>query len=116
MVYNADLTQFEYAGVITKLHGDDGDQLASRVVVPKGQGALVWTSQDPGDPTGGLLCLVTDTGKYYPLADAGEDMLKSLGYDPKQTTPGWMPANLVERLERGPTLDPEAAMQPVPSS
>lgn len=111
IVYNGDLSAYE-GGVLTVEQGDEGVELAGRVVVAPGKGTVVWTSQNPEDRTGGLLVLITDTGYYYPLESV--EILERLGYDLKATNPGWVPTSLVERLPRGPTLSPEAAMKPVP--
>jgi len=62
--------------------------------------------------TGGLLCLITDSGRYYPLSS--DDVLKRLGYEPQRAVGGWMPTYLVARLPEGPTLDPVYAARPVP--
>lgn len=111
IVHSGSIARFNNAGVRTVQRDESGNQLVSRVVVPPGKGAVVWTSQNPADPTGGLLCLITDSGWYYPLAS--DDVLKRLGYDPKRTPVGWMPTYLVARLPAGPALDPEVAVRPV---
>ncbi len=111
IVHSGSIARFNDAGVRTVQRDESGNQLVSRVVVPPGKGAVVWTSQNPADPTGGLLCLITDSGRYYPLAS--DDVLKRLGYDPQRTPVGWMPTYLVARLPEGPTLDPADAVQPV---
>lgn len=111
IVHSGSIARFDGAGVRTMQRDDSGNQLVSRVIVPPGKGAVVWTSQNPADPTGGLLCLITDSGRYYPLAS--HDVLKRLGYDPKQTPVGWMPTYLVARLPEGPTLDPVVAVRPI---
>ncbi|MGH3729312.1 MAG: type VII secretion protein EccB [Micromonosporaceae bacterium] len=111
MVHSGSLSAFKGAGVVTELRGDEGTQLASRVVVPTGRGALVWTSQSPDDRTAATLGLVTDTGKFYPLSS--QEVVSMLGYDLKTVKPGWMPSSLVGRLQAGPTLDRAAASDPV---
>lgn len=110
LVHSGSLAGFGATGVTTTQRGSEGEQLASRVVVPPGRGALVWSSQDRQDRAP-RLCLITDTGRYYTLATP--DVLGRLGYDRKKVKPGWMPSNLVARLPQGPTLDPEAALEPV---
>lgn len=101
-------------GAETAQRGEQGERLASRVVVPTGKGAIIMTSKTLED--GSMrLCLVTDSGKYYVLTS--QDVLKMLGYDPQKPEIaekiGWMPENLVARLPRGAALDPEDAMLPV---
>jgi type VII secretion protein EccB len=112
IVHSGVMSHFDGAGVVTQQRDESGNLLASRVVVSPGKGAVIWTSQDPEDPTGGLLCLITDSGRYYPLSS--QDVLKRLGYDPRQAVGGWMPTYLVDRLPAGPTLDPAEAARPVP--
>jgi type VII secretion protein EccB len=114
IVHSGSMAHFDEAGVVTRQQDESGNQLVSRVVVPPGKGAVIWTSQDPDDLTGGLLCLVTDSGRYYPLSS--DDVLKRLGYDPQRAVGGWMPTYLVARLPEGPTLDPADAARPVPES
>ena len=109
MAINGQLPIGPYDGTETQLRGESGERLTSRVVVANGRGAFVHVSRS-GKPTG-MLVLVTDTGKYYPLAS--DEVIKLLGYDPKKTPYGLMPENLVARLPRGPTLDPADAVQPV---
>jgi type VII secretion protein EccB len=111
IVHSGSIARFDGAGVRTMQRDESGNQLVSRVVVPPGKGAVIWTSQDPADPTGGMLCLITDSGRYYPLAS--QDVLKRLGYDPRRAVGGWMPTYLVDRLPAGPALDPLTAVRPV---
>jgi hypothetical protein len=54
------------------------------------------------------MCLVTDVGLRYPLADA--DTIQRLGY--AGVAPVRLPARLVALLPAGPVLDSAAAGRP----
>ncbi|MGH3742846.1 MAG: type VII secretion protein EccB, partial [Micromonosporaceae bacterium] len=100
MAYDVSLGISDSEGAITKETGEQGDTLASRVVVNPGKGAFV--------RAGSQLCLVTDTGKYYTVPS--EEEMQLLGY--LAGTPiGRLPSSLVARLPRGPALDREDALQ-----
>ncbi|MGH3734569.1 MAG: type VII secretion protein EccB [Micromonosporaceae bacterium] len=111
MAYDASMAAFANSGVVTSQRDETGKHLASRVVVVKGKGALVRTSEDPEAMAGSTLGLVTDTGMFYQLSS--EEVVSKLGYDAKKVHRGWMPIGLVERLQPGPTLDPDAVWEPV---
>lgn len=85
----------------------NGNVLADRVVVRGGYGALVQSIASPTDLTGPLF-LVTDEGKRY--AFANQSVADSFGYG--EVEPIRMPASLVDRIEMGSALDPEAAKLP----
>jgi len=86
----------------------DGAVLADRVLVTGGSGAIVESMLSPTAKTGAM-CLVTDEGKKYAIEDASA--LQALGYG--DTKPVQMPASLVARIPSGPSLDSDAAKQPV---
>ena len=77
----------------------------SRVVVASGRGVLVRSVADAD----GRLCLLTDAGRCFPIADAGA--LASLGYASAPIVT--MPAAVVALLPRGPTLSRTAALKAV---
>lgn len=82
-----------------------GDAVAPvRVVVPPGRGVLVRGATAPG-VDGGAVCLLTDAGRCFPVADT--DALASLGYG--ATKPVALPATVVALLPRGVTLSRAAA-------
>ncbi|MGH3716577.1 MAG: type VII secretion protein EccB [Micromonosporaceae bacterium] len=111
MVYDGSMAVYDAYGEHTPVRDSEGKQLANRVIVVKGKGALVRTSEDRDATAGSTLGLVTDTGKFYPLSS--EEVVSKLGYNPKTVHRGWMPIGLVERLQMGPTLDPDAVWEPV---
>jgi hypothetical protein len=76
------------------------------VHVARGRGAVVETAASPDAPAGsGTVSLVTDSGRYYPLAS--RDLLSRFGYG--NVRPTRVPAQLVAYLPAGPALDPVRA-------
>jgi type VII secretion protein EccB len=84
-----------------------GAALADRVLVPPGRVAAIQVQGAPDAPAGPYFVL-TDTGRKYPVPDAG--VLGMLGFGPDAVV--GVPASLVARIPSGPTLDPRAALQP----
>ncbi|MFC8846029.1 MULTISPECIES: type VII secretion protein EccB [unclassified Micromonospora] len=81
-----------------------GAPVADHVVVEPGHGAVVESVAAPG-ATGGALCVVTDLGRRYVLADPA--VLGMLGY--RDVRPVRLPAGLVSLVPAGSPLDPAAA-------
>ncbi|MFG1901407.1 type VII secretion protein EccB [Micromonospora carbonacea] len=81
-----------------------GPAVADHVVVEPGHGAVVESVAAPG-ATGGALCVVTDLGRRYVLADPA--VLGMLGY--RDVRPVRLPAGLVSLVPAGSPLDPAAA-------
>ncbi|SRR6266536_270503 len=81
-----------------------GGVLADQVSVPPGRGVLVEAMASANAPSG-TLCLVTDLGIRYPLADPG--LASKLGYGDADRVK--LPAAVVAMLPAGPALDPKAA-------
>lgn len=93
------------AGVEVTAPPTDG-QRVDRVSVPRTRGALVESAASPSAPSGtGTVSVVLDTGSRYPLAN--DDVRAMLGYG--ATKPLAFPAELVDLLPEGPSLDPEKA-------
>src|SRR4029453_17667733 len=84
-----------------------GTAVADRVVGTPGQGALVESVAAPS-ASSGVLCLVTDVARRYPLASA--EVTGLLGY--ADVAPVRIPSALVSLVPAGPVLDPAAARQP----
>jgi type VII secretion protein EccB len=84
-----------------------GVNLADRVFVPPGQVAVVRALGAPEAPSGAFN-IITDLAIRFPVPSA--EVLQMLGYSPDQAVD--VPASLVTRVPAGPTLDPEAALQP----
>ncbi|MBY8874589.1 type VII secretion protein EccB [Micromonospora sp. PLK6-60] len=78
--------------------------LADHVLVEPGRGAVVESVAAPG-AAGGTVCVVTDLGRRYVLADRG--VLPMLGY--RDVRPVRLPAGLVSLVPAGSPLDPAAA-------
>ncbi|MBO0869451.1 MAG: type VII secretion protein EccB [Micromonosporaceae bacterium] len=78
----------------------DSAQVADKVFVPPGQGALVRDQQSPGDTTG-TVYLLTDTGVRYPVG--GGDAQKALGYGGVTATP--VDYTVLALFPTGPVLD-----------
>ncbi|MFD6753092.1 type VII secretion protein EccB [Micromonospora gifhornensis] len=87
-----------------------GRTVADHVLVEPGSGALVEATATPG-AAGGALCVVTDLGRRYVLADA--EVATMLGYG--QTRPVRLPAGLVSLVPAGASLDPQAARRSITS-
>jgi len=83
-----------------------GTLLADRIVVRPGHGALV-ESVASASASSGVLCLVTDVARRYPLASA--EVAGLLGY--ADVAPVRIPSALVSLVPAGPVLDPVAARQ-----
>ncbi|MEV0899613.1 type VII secretion protein EccB [Actinoplanes sp. NPDC049802] len=76
------------------------------VHIARGKGALVEAAASPDAPAGsGTVGLVTDSGRFYPLA--GRDVPARLGY--ANARPVRVPAQFVAYLPAGPALDPVRA-------
>lgn len=84
-----------------------GVALADAVLVPAGRVATVRVLASP-TAVSGQYFLVTDLGIKYPVPNP--NALAMLGYSAEQAVD--VPATLVSRIPTGPTLDPEAALQP----
>lgn len=87
----------------------EGIRLADWVLVPPAHVAVVRAIQSETAASGSLH-LVTDLGMRYPIPS--EQVLHSFGYTERDVVE--MPAELVNRIPAGPTLDPTAAREPVP--
>ncbi|MEU4621275.1 type VII secretion protein EccB [Actinoplanes sp. NPDC023801] len=84
----------------------DGAARVDLVHVARGHGAVVESVASPDAPAGsGTVSLVTDAGRYYPLAS--RDLLSRFGYG--NVRPTRVPAQLVAYLPAGPALDPVRA-------
>jgi type VII secretion protein EccB len=76
------------------------------VHVARGRGAVVEAAASPDAPEGsGTVSLITDSGRYYPMAS--RDLLSRFGYG--TVRPTRIPAQLVAYLPAGPALDPVRA-------
>lgn len=84
-----------------------GTQLADRVVVREGWGALVESMPTP-TATRGTLMLVTDNGLRYPI-----DSLQTAGALGYPGPPLRLPDDLVTRVPAGPGLSAQGALQVV---
>jgi type VII secretion protein EccB len=93
---------------VTPERSKSGTALADRVLVPPGTAAVVETMPTPQSPAG-TLCLISDLGRSYPMADP--KVLEILGYAAVQ--PVRMPSRLVARIPQGAGLNPPMAMRPV---
>jgi len=83
-----------------------GAALADLVHVARGRGVIVVGAASASAPDGsGTVGLVTDSGRFYPLAN--RSLLEKLGY--AGVNPFQVPASLVGMLPRGPALDPVLA-------
>lgn len=82
---------------------------AAHVVVPNGRGMLVRSLASTAATSS--LCLLTDAGLCFPIADAAA--LAALGYASAPVV--GMPAAVVAMLARGPVLSREAALREVRS-
>lgn len=87
---------------------ESGTVLADRVLVRPGFGALV-REQVSNGAQGGVLYLITDEGRRYPLAS--QDVQRVLGYG--DVTPIALPASLIARVPAGSALDEAAARQAI---
>lgn len=85
----------------------EGTVLADYVLVGPGRAVVVQSAAAPGAP-GGTVCLVTDLGRRYAIANA--QVLGMLGY--ADVKPVRLPAGVVALLPAGRALDPEAARAP----
>jgi Type VII secretion system ESX-1, transport TM domain B len=79
------------------------------VPVPAGRAALVRSASTPSGFAS--LCLLTDSGMCYPIADAVS--LASLGYASAPVIV--LPADVAGRLPRGPVLSRSGALAPAPT-
>ncbi|WIX98217.1 type VII secretion protein EccB [Amycolatopsis mongoliensis] len=79
---------------------------ADRVAIPAGGGVLARDLPAPG-ASGGVLYLVTEVGKKYPLADA--ETVSALGYTGSTAVP--VSSQLLNLLPTGPVLSVNAARQ-----
>ncbi|GGL14939.1 type VII secretion protein EccB [Sphaerisporangium melleum] len=82
-----------------------------QVLLPPGGAVLAGLL--PGEGQLGAVqnfALVTDQGRKFPLSSG--DLLPKLGYDPAEVAP--LPAGIWHLVADGPTLDPAAALTPVP--
>ena len=84
-----------------------GSNLADRVFVPPGRVAVVRIMGSPEAPSGAF-GVITYLGVRFPVPSA--DVLQMLGYSPTEAVD--VPASLAARVPAGPTLDPQAALQP----
>jgi hypothetical protein len=78
------------------------------VAVPPGSGVLARTV-DVGGGNAGLLSLIDDRGRRYPIADA--DALKALGLTAAPQLA--VPDGLLRVIDTGPQLAVDAARRPV---
>lgn len=104
-VVNAD-AQPDNAGIAT--NGSSTDQVATRVVVPAGSGAVV-RSAASADTDSGTVFLITDQGRRYPLPNAAA--LAWFGYG--SIKPIVLPSTVIARVPAGPGLDPRLAQRPL---
>ncbi|WP_433056675.1 type VII secretion protein EccB [Dactylosporangium sp. CS-033363] len=88
--------------------GTAADQVATRVVVPSGGGAVVRSAQSTGADAGQIF-LVTDQGRRYALMSPAQ--LAWFGYG--GVKPVELPSFVVARVPAGPGLDPRAAQRPL---
>jgi hypothetical protein len=102
---NAD-PQPESAGIAT--NGNATDQVATRVVVPSGSGAVV-RSAPSADTDSGQVFFVTDQGRRFALVAPAQ--LAWFGYG--SVKPIELPSFVVARIPAGPGLDPRAAQRPL---
>ncbi len=91
-------------GTSTSGTGTSGTALADQVVLAPGQVAVVEVMASPAAKAGAFN-LITDIGMRYPVSSS--TALASLGYLPDDAVR--MPANLVNLVPAGPSLDPSAA-------
>ncbi|MEU7870741.1 type VII secretion protein EccB [Dactylosporangium sp. NPDC049140] len=98
--------QPEGAGIAT--NGNATDQVATRVVVPSGGGAVVRSAQS-ADTDSGQVFFVTDQGRRYALVNPAQ--LAWFGYG--SVKPIELPSFVVARIPAGPGLDPRAAQRPL---
>ncbi|GAA3457894.1 type VII secretion protein EccB [Dactylosporangium matsuzakiense] len=103
---NAD-PQPDTAGIATS-GGGGTEQVATRVVVPSGSGAIVRAAQS-ADTESGQVFFVTDQGRRYALMSPAQ--LAWFGYG--AIKPIELPSFVVARIPAGPGLDPRAAQRPV---
>jgi type VII secretion protein EccB len=87
---------------------DDDVPLVDAVLIPPGHVEVVRVAGSPSDQTPNY-AVITDAGIRYPVSSA--QVLPTLGYSAQQAVD--VPAELVNRIPLGPTLDPAAAMTPV---
>lgn len=85
-----------------------GRLLADEVYLPSGRGAIVSCLAAPAAPTG-TLHLITDLGVRHPIRSP--EALRALGYT--SVTPVELPAEVVDLLPAGATLDQQAARSPL---
>ena len=96
-------------GVPTPSRSGSGTAYADRILVPPGRVAIV-RSVPSGSSGTGTFNVVTDIGERFPVPSV--DALSTLGYSTADAVA--MPAGLVHTIPAGPTLDPGAALAPVP--
>ncbi|GAA0726739.1 type VII secretion protein EccB [Dactylosporangium roseum] len=94
------------AGIATG--GSSAQEVADRVLVEPGHGAIVRSAPSAQEGTGTVF-FVTDQGKRYPLPSPAQ--LAWFGYGAIQ--PVVMPSYVVARIPTGPGLDPQAAQRPL---
>ncbi|MEU5845127.1 type VII secretion protein EccB [Saccharopolyspora shandongensis] len=94
------------AGIATSAETAEGTKLADRVLVPAGGVVVVRAKASATDPAGSYH-IVTDLGLRFPVPS--EAVLETLGFSRADAVS--MPAELVQRIPAGPTLDPAAALQ-----
>jgi hypothetical protein len=92
----------------TAAPGSTDPLAADQIYVPPAAGALVAATQPPGAPAG-TVCLVTDTGRKYPVLDSAA--VSALGYGSAGRTA--VAASLLALLPTGVPLDPARAQQVV---
>ncbi|WP_433613718.1 type VII secretion protein EccB [Dactylosporangium sp. CA-139114] len=98
--------QSDSAGIAT--NGNATDQVATRVVVPSGGGAVVRSAQS-ADTGSGQVFLVTDQGRRFALMAPAQ--LAWFGYG--SVKPIELPSFVVARIPAGPGLDPRTAQRPL---
>ncbi|WP_432985960.1 type VII secretion protein EccB [Dactylosporangium sp. CA-233914] len=94
------------AGIAT--NGSATDQVATRVFVPSGSGAVVRAAPS-ADTDSGQVFFVTDQGRRFALMSPAQ--LAWFGYG--SVKPIELPAFVVARIPTGPGLDPRNAQRPL---
>ena len=94
---------------VPSLSGEDNDLAAQQVQIPAGVGVLAQAEPNAGAGIGTLF-LVTEVGVKHPFADV--EAVASVGF--ADVSPLVMPAEILDFLPTGPSLDSAAARTEVP--